>query len=105
MHASVLFDASGGHEITPERWPALPDDVPCGFAGGLGPDSLKEQLERLASVAGSQVIWIDMESKIRSEADEFDLDKVSRCLEIAQRFVSLQPAVPRTLGSSRSDPV
>jgi hypothetical protein len=62
--------------------------VPCGFAGGLGLDNLEDQLERLATVAGDRAIWIDMESKIRSEADEFDRDKVRRCLEIARRYVS-----------------
>jgi len=85
---SVLFDSSGGRGITPDQWPSLPIDLMCGFAGGFGPENLKTQLERLAIIAENRVIWIDMESKIRSDSDEFDLDKVRRCLEIARCYWS-----------------
>ncbi len=61
--------------------------TPCAFAGGLGPENPDEQLECLVAVTEDRTIWIDMQSKIRSEADELDLEKVSRCLEIASRYV------------------
>ncbi len=41
---SVLFDASGGHGVTPEQLPTLVAGVKCAFAGGLGPDNLSEEL-------------------------------------------------------------
>ena len=60
----------------------------CGYAGGLGPDSLEEQLPKIAEAASEARIWIDMETRVRSDDDQqFDLKKVRRCLEITDPFV------------------
>lgn len=86
VNVSVLFDASRGRGIPPISWPDPPRDFPCGFAGGLGPDNLSYELERLDAIVGCRRIWIDMESKVRTE-DHLDFGKVDECLKIAERFV------------------
>lgn len=87
--AVPLFDTSGGAGILPSRWPKPYDGIYCGYAGGLGPDNLEGQLRSIASVAnGPGKVWVDMETKIRSEDDTaFDLDKCRRVLETAAPFI------------------
>lgn len=76
----VLFDSSGGRGILREEWPkALPDHV-CGYAGGLGPDTLRDELPRIAAVAGPRY-WVDMEGALRDEFDKFSVTKAHRALE------------------------
>lgn len=85
-----LFDTSGGRGIIPDVWPAPLADVYCGYAGGLGPDTLDRQLGRIAHVVGDRTIWIDMERRVRSEDDQaFEVAKVERCLELAKPYVWL----------------
>lgn len=103
-----LFDVSGGAGILPNKWPtpiyidAAPGDD-CegveswayhGYAGGLGPENLAEQIPLILEAAGGTQhthegrIWIDMETRVRSEDDRlFDLTKVRKCLEIAAPYV------------------
>ncbi|WP_262298185.1 hypothetical protein [Microvirga sesbaniae] len=80
----VLFDASGGRGIETSQWSPPVDGKVCGFAGGLGPESLSRALPAIKQVCNGQVFWIDMESRIRDENDWFDLDACGRVLEIAQ---------------------
>lgn len=88
-----LFDVSGGAGILPRKWPTPINSVDGvldyhGYAGGLGPDNLAEQIPLIAEAAGDCRIWIDMETKVRSRDDgQFDLVKVRQCLEIAKPFV------------------
>jgi hypothetical protein len=96
-----LFDASGGrgritkdwlppftHEIMkPEQRLHLCNTHCCGYAGGLGPDNISEELDRIAEVVGVNQCWIDMESNVRTKTktkDYLDLDKVEKVLEIVQ---------------------
>lgn len=89
VNASLLFDLSHGAGICPEKWRAPLSGVYCGYAGGLGPDNLESELQRIDEVAGVNEIWIDMETKVRSNNDTlFDLEKVERCLEIAKPYVA-----------------
>jgi hypothetical protein len=82
-----LFDLSGGAGVLPAEWPK-PVGEYSGYAGGLGPENMQAQLERIAGVVGDARIWCDMETRVRSNADmRFDLDKVQACLEIAKPFV------------------
>jgi hypothetical protein len=95
-----LFDRSGGKGELPGAWPNAeyvedPDgsgvDRPIyhGYAGGLGPENLEVELPKIAEAAGAARIWIDMESKVRSDDDKtFDLAKVRRCLEICAPFIT-----------------
>ncbi len=87
---SPLFDTSGGAGIVPEKWPAPIPDVYCGYAGGLGPETLALELIRINDVVGNGTIWIDMERRIRSDDDSrFGLDKVEACLRMVQRWNGL----------------
>ena len=73
-----LFDRSGGEGIFPEAVPVLPGDgALVGYAGGIGPDSVKDYLER---ISGTGDFWIDMEGRVRTNG-WFDLDKVARVCE------------------------
>lgn len=108
-----LFDVSGGAGILPDKWPKPKAiDVQsngeesreywayCGYAGGLGPENLDEQIPRILDASSSTMhthegrIWIDMETRVRSKGDQvFDLQKVRRCLEIAAPWVNLPAPV------------
>lgn len=95
ISAVALFDASGGAGRIPDKWPSpiymdsFADQYAYhGYAGGLGPDNLVEQLPLILKAAGTARIWIDMETRVRSDNDSrFDLAKVERCLEIAAPYV------------------
>lgn len=79
-----LFDYSGGRGLLPKEWPRQLPNKYTGYSGGLSPDNLQEQLERISMVA-SGPIWIDGETLVRSEDDKlFDLGKVCRFLEVAK---------------------
>jgi hypothetical protein len=88
INAVPLFDLSHGAGIVPEHWPAPIKDVYCGYAGGLGPDTLQAQLEKIAAKVGDRTTWIDMETRVRSNADQlFDLGKVEDCLSISEPWI------------------
>jgi len=77
-----LFDTSGGAGVVPDEWPEAWKGVYCGYAGGLGPETIREQLPLIAKRAGDQPFWIDMEALVRSNDDAvFDLTKVRAVLE------------------------
>lgn len=91
-----LFDVSGGAGVLPNEWPrpmytrqeAPYQYVYHGYAGGLGPHNLAEELPKIIEAAKGTQIWIDMETHVRSERDkQFDLLKVRKCLEIAEPFI------------------
>ena len=104
-HADGLFDPSGGTGAKSAGWPVVPEDKPfvvnhgdrdpelfgCvrwGFAGGLGPDNLKDSV--LAILDKNPMLtdfWVDMESGVRTE-DKFDLDKVRAVLEVAAEILA-----------------
>ncbi|MBI3592923.1 MAG: hypothetical protein HY099_05530 [Nitrospirae bacterium] len=87
IKVSLLFDASGGEGRALALWPSPQKGVFCGYAGGLGPDNLRLQLQKIAEVAGNDEIWIDAESGLRSGDDAFDLKKVRAFLKIAKEWV------------------
>lgn len=87
IQAFPLFDLSGGTGLSPKEWPNQLPNTYCGYAGGLSPTNLQEQMERISEVA-SGPIWIDAETLLRSEDDMvFDLEKVRRFLETAKPWV------------------
>jgi hypothetical protein len=84
----VLMDASGGRGVSPETWPRPIAGVFCGYAGGLGPDGIIADLDRIADVVGDGVIWIDMEGRLRDASDRFDLARVEKVLSaVADRVL------------------
>lgn len=85
-----LFDKSGGAGVEPETWPP-PAAHYCGYAGGLHPDKVVQQLERIRAAVGPSKapIWIDVETHVRSDQDRrFDLEKVDQFLDAVAPFVS-----------------
>jgi hypothetical protein len=82
IRAYPLFDQSGGAGIIPNDWPQASGY--SGYAGGLSPDNVEHELTRIQEARNGNVIWIDAETKLRSEDDTlFDLDKVERFLKNA----------------------
>ncbi|CAE7326777.1 unnamed protein product [Symbiodinium natans] len=88
---AVLLDASCGLGVAPGSWTAPPKVVRrFGFAGGLGPDSVLQQLEGMAAACQEHhrdaSVWVDMESRIRSKsvtgADVFDLTLIRQVAEL-----------------------
>ncbi len=88
INAAPLFDTSGGAGRLPAEWPeAL--SVYSGYAGGLSPENLTEQMDAIAEKCGDGPIWIDAETKLRSSHDNvFDLKKVRRFLEKAKPWLT-----------------
>lgn len=86
----VLFDASGGYGV--ELTNPLPvfDDVLCGYAGGIGPDTVQDILSKIydANYVDS-IFYIDMESKIRTEDDWFSIEKCERVVENASAWFTM----------------
>lgn len=81
VNVAPLYDLSGGRGLVPKEWLPSHKFLDTGYAGGLGPENLKEELERIAQVASGR-IWIDMESRVRypnnSGLDDY---KVAQVLE------------------------
>lgn len=89
IDAVALFDVSGGAGIVPKEWPE-PEYIESsdgeteqyayhGYAGGLGPDNVLAELERIRKVVDgvneTTRVWIDMETQVRTD-ERLDLDKV-----------------------------
>lgn len=82
VNCSTLFDMSHGAGVLPKEWLKPIDGVRCGYAGGLSPENIIQQIELIESKVGNYELWIDMETQIRSNNDQkFDLDKVVSVLE------------------------
>lgn len=84
-----LFDMSSGAGVLPEEgWPTVWPNIYCGYAGGLGPANINNQLEAISRAVGDGECWIDMETRIRSLKDhQFDLAKVEEVLEICAPYI------------------
>lgn len=82
-----LHDASGGRGVSPEAWPAAPDNhIITGFAGGITPENV---VNSLATIKAG-LCWIDMETGVRTD-DRLDLDKceeICRAVEVFNRRYS-----------------
>jgi len=87
VSAVPLFDVSGGAGTLPSNWPKPLPGITCGYAGGLSPENLQGQLDKIEQVAGNQDIWIDAETLLRSPNDrQFDLSRVKAFLEMAKPY-------------------
>lgn len=84
----LLVDASGGEGKSPEGWqrpqawsPEYQKTItaamkPVGYAGGLGPHNLPEELPKIdqANVGGpTRYFWVDMEGRLRTPDDWFSI--------------------------------
>lgn len=84
IQVTPLFDRSGGAGVVPKEWPK-PVGALVGYAGGLGPDNVVAEFERIQKTCGYSPdlrIWIDMETRVRTADDKkLDLKKVEAVLE------------------------
>jgi hypothetical protein len=94
LTVSALFDLSHGAGVLPKKWPKPFAGIPCGYAGGLSPDNIEEQLAILEPIVEDKTIWIDAESYLRSydssKGDYFDPNKVAKFLEKAKPWVKYE---------------
>lgn len=82
LNCSTLFDLSHGAGVLPKEWIMPVEGVRCGYAGGLSPENITEQIKLIESKVGDYELWIDMETQIRSNSDQlFDLKKVGSVLD------------------------
>jgi phosphoribosylanthranilate isomerase len=75
----VLYDTSGGRGLETAEWLAPFSNKQTGYAGGLGPDGIEGSIDAIQAVTGNTPVWIDMESRVRTEGF-LDLKK---CLTVA----------------------
>ncbi len=68
---ALLIDGSGGKGLLPETWRRPSTGKAVGFAGGLGPDNLQNEVKKFAPLAIGEW-WVDMESSLRI-ADRFNV--------------------------------
>ena len=68
-------------------------NIPCGYAGGIGPSTIHTVLDTLKDTCQGTRIWIDMESNIRTKVidntvtkDIFDIHKCFQCVLIGIQF-------------------
>ena len=97
---SVLNDASCGKGLLVTSFPAPPanEAISCGYAGGIGPDTLAGVLAMVHIAAGGRSVWVDMESSLRisvtdktvQDFDMFSIDKCFRCIQVASQLYDLQ---------------
>ena len=83
---SLLFDASYGAGISPSSWNApVYQQHPQGYAGGLSPDNVIENLDKITKVAGNRTdIWIDAEGKLMKPGTRiFDLERAGNYIRNA----------------------
>jgi len=80
-----LFDVSGGRGIKPSEWPVNFNLNGCGFAGGLNPENIEKEIEKI-SLHAPGFVWIDVETGVRSE-NKLDFEKVDKFLKIVEPWV------------------
>lgn len=83
---SLLYDTSGGAGKLTKNWRApLFEEHPQGYAGGLSPENVSENLDKIAKVAGSRTdIWIDAEGKLKTPGTKtFDINRAKQYINAA----------------------
>lgn len=86
---SVLYDTSGGTGKSTRNWRTpLFESHPQGYAGGLSPENVVENLNKIAKVAGDRTdIWIDAESKLKIPGTKtFDINRAKQYINAAYRW-------------------
>jgi len=75
----ILYDASfGGGKVAAQYAPPLYPGIRQGYAGGLGPDNIEGELEKIraAQIDQNAEIWIDAEGKLQNrDKKTLDLSK------------------------------
>jgi hypothetical protein len=83
-----LFDVSHGAGVLPPEWPQPISGLMCGYAGGLSPRNVVEQLP-LIEHAVNGMTWIDAETSLFSDdGRQFELNTVESFLKASQPWVN-----------------
>ncbi len=77
----VIFDKSGGRGIKPDQWPEVISDRFCVYAGGLEPENIQQELDKISAVA-SGPIGVDAETGLKT-FDTFDALKAEAYIKAA----------------------
>lgn len=81
VKVSALFDTSGGAGILPKEWPKPAQEFWCGYAGGIGPQNIVEQVHKVEAIC-NKPYWVDMERRVRTDDDSaLDMQKVRQVLK------------------------
>ena len=89
-HFSLLYDASGGNGISPDSWQKpVYNEHDMGYAGGLGPDNITDNLEMIKSVARFDSVWIDAEGKLKTD-NKFDVARAQQYVLNAKTWIEKQ---------------
>ncbi len=83
----VLYDLSAGRGVMAESWDDAFTNKHTGFAGGLGPDYIAEQIVLIEKASEGQNCWIDMETRIRSNG-YLDLNQCEAVADYVKPFMS-----------------
>ena len=83
---------SFGEGVAPsQRHPPVFDDVIQGYAGGLSPDNVSSELEKIAELVPlDAVIFVDAEGKLKGEDGHFDYAKAREYVANALSCPALQ---------------
>ena len=87
-----LFDESFGEGVAPsQRHQPVFDDVIQGYAGGLSPENVSSELEKIAELVPlDAVIFVDAEGKLKGENGHFDYAKAREYVANALSCPALQ---------------
>ena len=85
-----LQDASGGRGLNPDFW-TKPIKASQGYAGGLGPTNISQELLKIHAAAEDHPYWVDMEGRLRTAEDRFDIHAAATVLEIIESQVPAKP--------------
>lgn len=88
---SLLYDSSYGYGICPARWDApVFQDVPMGYAGGLSPENVSENLTKISNVVPEHyTTWIDAEGRLMKPYERtWDMGRVFRYVKNALNWES-----------------
>ncbi len=92
FRVSALYDLSHGGGVLPERWENPDLACPIGYAGGLSPSNVADNLARIADVATGTLTWIDAETHLRFDSNrQFDISMVRQFLDAARTWVIDSP--------------
>jgi len=83
---AILFDASVGSGTLPADWQAPLPGKKCSYAGGLGPENIKDAILAIRRVTGDQDYGVDMESRLRID-DRFSLERCEQVVEIVKSMI------------------
>lgn len=77
----ILIDGSGGRGIKPEKWVVPNTSKRIGFAGGLSPETLSEEISKMPPHA-----WVDLETNLRDGQDWFSIERAAACINIMKKL-------------------